>query len=122
MRTARERNLRIAGMCPVLQIPRIVRSDDVPCRREDTDNAIPGSSRFAPFREALARYPWRLFFPRGTNRFAGSRDQTGDPKCSARKNAERETRPSYTGKPKGTGGLSFFDRNCGRNKEEEALR
>src|SRR5580704_272368 len=49
MQTARARTLRIAGRFPGLCVRRTVRSDDVPCRREDSGNGIPGSSRFAPY-------------------------------------------------------------------------
>src|SRR5580704_11535981 len=49
MRTARARTLRIAGRFPDLRVRQTVRSDDVPCRREDSGNGIPGSSRFAPY-------------------------------------------------------------------------
>src|SRR5713101_7862093 len=60
MRTAQARNWRIAGTRPVTPVRRIVRRDGVPCRREDSGNAIPDSSRFAPLGEARARYPWRV--------------------------------------------------------------
>jgi hypothetical protein len=39
------------------------------------------------------------------------------PKVRAR-NTRRETQPSYSGKPKEPGELSFFDRNWGRNKRK----
>jgi hypothetical protein len=48
MRTEVARTLRIADSFPGLRARRIVRSGDVPWRREGTDNAIPDSSRFAP--------------------------------------------------------------------------
>src|SRR5580700_3373683 len=59
---------------------------------------------------------------RRTNGIAGGGDETGDPQRSAQENTERKTRPSYTGKPKGAGGLSFFDRNCGRTKRKRVRR
>src|SRR5713101_5029936 len=119
MRTARARNWRIDDTCSVLRVQRIVRSDGVPYRREDSGNAIPDSSRFAPLGEALVRYPWRWldFAWDKPHRRRWGRNRRSQ-KVRAR-NTRRETQRSYTGNRKGAGELSFFDRNSGRTEKEK---
>src|ERR1700736_6098241 len=100
MRTARARRLRIAGRFADLYDRRTVRPADAPYRREDSDNEIHDSSRFAPFIEArVTLFVALVFFARNTPH----RRRWGQNRRSVKiylRNARHDARPSYTGKAK----------------------